>query len=114
MEVSERTAALLGSLISLLVTALFIHFGASAVVKGKQRYTQAILVAFLGSLLAFLVLAGAGFGLVGNLLALAAWALVAAAVYRTSWLGGALIGVVAWVLWLVIQWILATTIVANL
>lgn len=115
MELSERQAALLASLISLFVTALFIHFGANAVVKGKQRYTQALLVAFLGSLLAGLVLLGAGgLGWVSFFLALAAWSLVAAVVYRTSWLGGALVGLVAWILWSVIQFLARALWVAEL
>lgn len=98
---------LVGAIISLLLTGLIIHFGASFVVPGKQRYTQGILTAFLGSLLAFLVLVGAGgFGGLAIILALAAWALVAALVYRTSWLRGALIGVAAWVIWLIVQFAL--------
>lgn len=114
MELTEQQAALVGSIISLLVTALFIHFGASIVVKGDQKYTQALLVAFGGNLLAAIVLIGAGgFGGLAVFLALAAWALVAALVYRTSWLGGAVIGLVAWLIWAFIQWLVRTTLAAT-
>ncbi len=94
---------MVGAVISFLVTGLFIHFGASMVVKGKQHYWQGLIVAFAGTVAATVVLIGAGFGTLAVFLALAAWALVAAIVYRTSWLRGAVVGLAAWVLWLIVN-----------
>jgi hypothetical protein len=88
--------------VGLLLTALVVHIAASLAVPGKQGYLQAILVAFLGNLLAGLVLIGTGASNLGIFLAAAAWALVAAIVYHTSWLRGAFVGIVAWILWAII------------
>jgi len=113
MELTANAATWLGALVSLLVTALFIHFGAKLMVPGKVHYMQGIATAFFGSLLAGFVLFLTGFGTLGNILALASWALVAAIAYRTSWLRGALVGLVAWLIWLVVNWIIQTTLIAN-
>lgn len=90
---------LVAGIIALLVTAVFVHIAAK-LVAGHSNYLQAVLAAFLGNLLAALVLLGVGSGLLGIFLALAAWALVVALIYRESWLAGLGIGLVAWLLWL--------------
>lgn len=95
---------LIASLVALLITAVFVHVAAKLVV-GESRYLQAVLAAFLGSLLAGLVLLGVQ-GIVGAFLAVAAWALVVALVYRTRWLAGAGIGLIAWLLWLGIVYLI--------
>lgn len=113
MEVSPRVAALIGILVAWLVTSAFIHFGAGFVTK-RRRFGQAMATAFIGSLLAGLVLIGAGgLGMVGVLLALAAWALVAGAIYRTTWIGGVAIGIMAWLLWWLVNFLLTALLVAQ-
>ncbi len=102
----QVSQALIGGIISLLITAFFVHMAAKIVV-GKGRFLQAIVVAFLGNILSGLVLLGAGLGLLGVFLALAAWALVAAVVYRERWLAGAGIGFVAWILWIAVQFLVS-------
>jgi hypothetical protein len=88
-----------------LVTALFVYIAARIVID-RSGVIAALLTALLANLLAGLVLAWVGFGTLGIILALAVWALVAALFYRTSWLKGAVIGLVAWVLWLLTLWLL--------
>ncbi len=100
----QVSGALVASVVALLITGVFVHVAAKLVV-GQSKYLQAVLAAFLGTLLATLVLLGAGSGLLGAFLAVAAWALVVAAVYRTKWLAGAAVGVVAWLLWLGVQFL---------
>lgn len=100
-------SALVSAIISILVTALFIHFAAKIVVD-RSSYIVSILVAVIGTFLGTLV-----YGLVGDVLGLIlgilTWAAVAAVFFRTRLLKGAVIGVVAWLLWflvnLLIDWL---------
>ncbi len=100
-------ASLVSGLISILLVSLAIHFGAKPFTSSEhEKFLNAILVAVIGAILATLV----EFGLTGTLsaalarvVALAAWALVAAGVYHTTWLKGALIGVAAWMLWFLVS-----------
>jgi hypothetical protein len=108
MELSEQATTWIGAAVSILVTAIFIHFGAGFVIRGKRHYGQAVAVAFFGSMLASIVLMGAGFGALGIFLGLAAWALVAAFVYRATWLAGLFIGVAAWLIWWLMQFLMRT------
>lgn len=87
--------------ISVLVTSLFIFFAARFVLD-RSSFVAAILTAVLGSVAAaavFLLVEG---GVLGFALAIAVWALLAALFFRTDWIKGAIIGLVAWVLWLVV------------
>lgn len=86
-----------------VVTALFIHFAAK-IVTDRSSFLAALLVALVGSLLAILV-GGLVGGTLGLVLAIATWALVCAIFYRTSWLKGAVVGLVAWVLYLLVTWL---------
>jgi hypothetical protein len=81
-----------------VLTALFIHFAARLVLD-RSSLLSALLVALIGSVLAVLV-GGLVGGNLGLALAVATWALVCAIFYRTSWIKGAIIGLVAWVLYL--------------
>ena len=83
-------------LVTWVVTALFIYF-AARIVADRSSFIAALLVALVGSLLAILV-GGLVGGTLGLVLAIATWALVCAIFYRTSWLKGAVVGLVAWVL----------------
>lgn len=85
------------SLVAFLLVALFIYFAARFVID-RSGVIAALLTAFLGTLLAGLVLGAVG-GTLGVVLAVIVWALVAAFFFRTSWVKGAIIGVVAWLLW---------------
>lgn len=103
--------SIVSGLISILLVSLAIHFGAKPFARAEnEKFLNAILVAVLGSILATLVeflLADAIGATWARVLALATWALVAAAIYRTSWIRGALIGVLAWLLWFVVSLIVA-------
>lgn len=92
-------------LITWLVTALFIHFAAK-IVLDRSSFGAALLTALVGSLLAVLV-AGLVGGTLGVVLAIATWALVCALFYRTGWLKAAVVGLVAWVLFFLVTWLVA-------
>lgn len=90
-------------LITWVLTALFIHF-AARIVLDRSSFLSALLTALIGTLLAILV-GGLVGGVLGVILAIVTWALVCALFYRTSWLKAAVIGLVAWVLYAVVVWI---------
>jgi hypothetical protein len=92
-------------LITWLVTAIFIHFAAK-IVLDKSSFVAALLTALVGSILAVLV-AGLVGGTLGLILAIATWALVCALFYRTGWIKAAVVGLVAWVLFFIVQWLVA-------
>lgn len=94
-----------GFLITWVVTALFIHFAAK-IVLDKSSFLSALLTALVGSLLAFLV-AGLVTGTLGVVLAVVTWAVVCALFYRTGWLKAAVVGLVAWVLFVLVRWLVA-------
>lgn len=103
----EPRSALAGGLVSLLVNALFVYF-AGRIVLDRGALFASIFTALVGSFLAALVFGAVG-GTPGLILAGAVWALVAAFFFRTEWLKGAVVGLVAGVLWilvsLVIDWL---------
>lgn len=90
-------------LITWVVTALFIHFAAK-IVLDKSSFVAALLTALVGSLLAVLV-GGLVGGTLGVILAIATWALVCALFYRTGWIKAAVVGLVAWVLFFLVRWL---------
>jgi hypothetical protein len=90
-------------LITWVLTALFIHFAAK-IVLDRGGFIAALLVALVGTLLAVFVSGLVG-GTLGLVLAIVTWALVCAIFYRTSWLKGAVVGLVAWVLFFVVSWV---------
>ncbi|HET6398925.1 MAG TPA: hypothetical protein VFH47_05170 [Candidatus Thermoplasmatota archaeon] len=93
------------SLAAFLVTALFIYIAARIVID-RSGVIAALLTALVANLLAALVLQVVDNGTLAIILAVVVWALVAALFYRTSWLKGAVIGLVAWVLWLITIWVI--------
>ena len=92
------------TLIRWLVTSLFVWLAARIVID-RSSIIAALLTALVANLLAALVDALVD-GVLGVILAAVVWALVAALFFRTSWLKGAVIGLVAWVLWLLTKWVL--------
>ena len=90
-------------LITWVVAALFIHFAAK-IVLDRSSFLTALLVALIGTLLAILV-GGLVEGTWGLILAVATWALVCALFYRTGWIRAAVVGLVAWVLYLIVTWL---------
>lgn len=101
----EITSGLVSSIVTILLVSLAIHFGAKTITR-DAGFLRAVVVALLGSLFAGIVWAAVG-GNLGLILAVAVWALVAAVTYRTSWLGGLVIGVVAWLLWYLVSILVA-------
>ncbi len=95
-------AEFLRLIVGLLLIALSVHWAAS-IVLDRSRFSQALMVTVVGGLLAFVVAIGSdelGWpGAVKVVLALTAWALVAASFYKTQWAKGAIVGVAAWVIW---------------
>lgn len=100
-----NTDWLIGFLIILLVTSIFIYVAAKLTGEG-EGFGTAIATALVGSLLYALVLylIPNNWGLV---LAIIVWGAVAAGFYRTRWLKGLLIGLVAWLLASLTLWILS-------
>jgi hypothetical protein len=101
-----NTSSIVGFLIVLLVTSLFIFVAAKLTGEG-EGFGTALATALVGSLLFGLVL----FLLpnkVGLVLAVVVWGAVAAGFYRTRWLKGLLIGIVAWLLAYLTLWILGS------
>ena len=93
----------LAALITWVVVSLFIHFAAK-IVLDKSSFLTAMLVALIGTILAVLV-GGLVGGTLGLILAIVTWALVCALFYRTGMLKAAVVGVVAWVLFFLVTWI---------
>jgi hypothetical protein len=89
------------TLIAFLLTALFVYI-AARVVLDRSSIFAALLTALIGNVLGGLIYLWLG-GWLGLILAVLVWSLVAALFFRTGWIKGALIGLVAWVLWLIIQ-----------
>jgi uncharacterized membrane protein len=100
-----------GVLIAVLVVSLFVHM-AARIVLDRGGFIQALATTVIGFLLAGLVMTLVP-GVLGLTLAFVVWALVAAAFYRTRWVKGAVVGLVAWVLGLLIMWLVGI-LLANL
>lgn len=98
-------SGIVSAILSILIVSLFIHFGAKPFTH-DAGFLRAVFVAIVGSLLATVVWGALG-GTLGLIVAVAVWALVAAVTYRTSWLAGLMIGVVAWILWAIVSWLIA-------
>lgn len=101
------------ALLALALATLFVHFSARILMEDSTAM-KAFLGVLLGTALAFLVDLGAQSvdaltGPITAILVLGAFALALAMVYRSSWLKGALVGFVAW-----IMWILANSIVGAI
>ncbi len=92
--------ATVSALVTVLVASVFVYF-AGRIVVDRSSILAAILTAVLGTLLGTFVW-GLLPGVLGMVLGVLAWGLVAAFFYRTKWTKGALIGVVAWLLWFLV------------
>ncbi len=110
MEHFSTQGGLVGSLVAWIVASLFVYFAARMVID-RSSLVAALLSTFLGSLLAGVVqVGGLRLGLpvwaaVG--LAFASVALVIAVFFRTNWSKGAIIGVMAAILWVVTSFLIA-------
>lgn len=93
-----------GLLVSLLLTTLFIVLAARIVID-RASFIGALLTALVGNFLAVLVWQAVG-GLLGLILALLVWGLVAALFLRTAWLKGVVIGIVAWIIFVLVNLLL--------
>jgi uncharacterized membrane protein len=97
---------LISALVTWLLASVVIHLVAK-VVMGGSRFVQALLAVLAASVLALLVRFGVQAlewpGWVETVLVLGAFSLGLALIYRKSWLRGALLGFIAWLLWLVVS-----------
>lgn len=101
---------IVGALITLLVVTLFIYFAAKFVLA-RSSFFAALGTALLGTFLASIVV-----GLLVSVLdapawvffviGIAIWSLVAAFFFRARWVQGAIIGLVAWLLWALVHWVI--------
>jgi hypothetical protein len=87
----------LHSLVAILLTSLFIWLAARFVLD-RSSILAAIASAVISTLLAGVVVALVG-GTLGIILGVLVWALCTSAFFRTDWIKGAIIGLVAWVLY---------------
>jgi hypothetical protein len=100
------SSGLVSALITILVATLFIYFAARAVL-GRASFLAALGTALVATFLASL--AAAGVDAVGGAWWLAwgvgifVWALIAAIFFRAAWVQGAIIGLVAWVLYFLVN-----------
>jgi len=95
---------LISFIISLLIVGLFVYLAAKLTGE-SEGYGTALATAFVGNLLAYLVLILIS-GWLGIVLAIVVWGAVAAGFYRTRWLKGLFIGIVAWLLMALVIWIM--------
>jgi hypothetical protein len=93
------------ALVTLVVATLFVYFAARLVID-RSSLLASVATVVLGTLLGGFVAAFVS-GILGVVLAAAAWALVAAVFFRTAWVKGAIIGLVAWVLWAIVRYVVA-------
>lgn len=103
-------SAIVSAIVSVLIVTLFIFFAAKFVLN-RTSFLAALGTALLGTFLAFLVVDLLRLAIdfpewVGYLIVIATWALIAAAFFRARWVQGAIIGLVAWVLWALVHWII--------
>ncbi len=102
--------SLVGTLVAWLVASLFVYFAARFVID-RSSIIASLLSVLIGSLLAGFVQIGAiamelpGWAVYA--LSFAAVALVIAIFFRTNWLKGAIIGVIAALLWVLVNWLIA-------
>ena len=94
------------SLVTILITTLFIYF-AARIVLDRSSFLAALATAVISTLLAVLVSQLAGGGTLGLILGILVWALVTGAFFRTSMLKAVVIGLVAWALSLLVGLILS-------
>lgn len=99
---------LTGGVVAILVNALFLYLAARFMLK-QASYVAAIFAAVLGGILVTLVRLGAAElgwpGWAVLVVTLASYALVVAVVFRTQWIKGALIGVLAALFYAIAAWI---------
>lgn len=96
---------IVSTIITIVLVSLVIRMAARLVID-RGGFVSALLTAIIGSILATLIWSLVG-GILGLVLAVATWALIAALFFRTDWVKGALIGVVAWVIWLLVSLLIA-------
>ncbi len=101
----EVSREIVTTVVTILVVSLFINWAARLVLD-RSSFIAAILTAVVGSIVAVLVLVAVGRMSesiwIGRTAAIATWAIIAAIFYRTAWVKGAIIGLVAWVLWFLV------------
>lgn len=101
----QAQAGLVSALVTLLLATLLIRF-AAGIVLDRSAWVASFLTALVGTLAATFVWSLVP-GTLGVVLAILVWAAAAALFFRTRWVKGALIGVVAWILWALVTWLAA-------
>lgn len=103
-------SGIVAAIITILLATLFIFFAAKFVL-GRSSFFAALGTATIATFLATLASAGvAALGAPGWLalvVVVFVWALIAAIFFRAAWVQGAIIGLVAWVLYFLVNLLIA-------
>lgn len=97
--------AIISGIITLLINSLFIWVAARMVLD-RSSFLAAILTALVSTFLAILV-ASLVPGIVGLVLGIVVWGLITALFFRTGWVKALLIGLVAWILYFLVNLLIA-------
>lgn len=91
------------SLVTIVLATIFVYVAARVVID-TSSILASLATVVIGTLVAGVV---ASFvpGTLGIVLAAATWALAAAVFFRTAWVKGAVVGLVAWALWAGALWV---------
>lgn len=102
-------SGIVSAIVTILVATLFIYFAARFVLD-RSSFVAALLTAvvatFLATLVAALLQSVVAADWVPIVVGIAVWALVAAIFFRAKWIQGAIIGLVAWLLWALVVWLI--------
>lgn len=95
-------------LVELFALTLVIYI-AGRIVVGERRalFTDALIIAFLGTLLSSVFTAVIPYGLIALLLSVLAWLLLIKGLYETGWLGAVAVGLMAIIIFVAILIVMA-------
>ncbi|MDH7476972.1 MAG: hypothetical protein QHH17_01160 [Candidatus Bathyarchaeota archaeon] len=93
---------------SLLVLAVILYLAGLLVVGGKRaRFTDALIISLLGTVLSTLFLMLIPYSLIALILSIITWLLLIKSLYETGWLGSLAVGILAIIIYLAVIILLA-------
>ncbi|MDI6805613.1 MAG: hypothetical protein QMD20_02990 [Candidatus Bathyarchaeia archaeon] len=94
--------------VSLLVLTVVLYLAGLIVVGGKRaRFTDALIIALVGTVLSTLFSLFIPYLLIGLLLSILTWLLLIKSLYETGWLGALAVGILAIIIFLAVMILLA-------